>query len=652
MKSGVDKKNLDTSVRPQDDFFQFAVGGWLKRNPIPKTESRWGSFYVLRDKSWEALHKILKGIKNKKAKPGAELQKLRDFYRTAMDEKERSRQGIAPLRPYLGMIECIKSHDDLFRVLGKIHAIGPSPLWSPIVDQDEKKSEETTLHLWQANLVLPDREYYLKSDWKSKKIRREYIRYIVRLLGLAGRSPLEAQKAARIILDIETRLAHASRSRAALRDPEKQYHKMTPRAVAALTPKILWNCYFSAMGMPPLKTVIVGQPEFFRAVSAMVSTTPLESLKIYLAWYLLDALAGFLSEKFARERFRFHGTVISGTTQLRPLWQRAVMTIDVAMGEALGKFYIKKYFGGRAKKSIAALVDHVMRSFARRIQKRDWMSAETKKRSLEKLTKIRRKIAFPKRWRDYRLLEIKKDSYLENFFRAQHFETRRLLAKIGKPLDRSEWFISPPTVNAYYQASLNEITFPAGILQPPFFDPDAYEAVNYGAIGSVIGHELTHGFDDQGSKFDGKGNMREWWAKGDRKKFIKRASVLVKQFDQFVAVDDIHVNGKLTLGENIADLGGLVIAYHAFKGATKRKRLPKTIDGFTPEQLFFLGFAQAEVGHTRPEEQRRLATIDPHAPAKYRVNGPLPHMKEFCEAFRVKAGDKMFRRSKNRATIW
>ena len=526
------------------------------------------------------------------------------------------------------------------------------PFWNPIVDQDEKKSEETTFHLWQCKLILPDREYYLNSDRKSKEIRKQYVRYIVRMLDLAGYSSTDARKAARIILGVETRLAKVSRSRAALREVEKQYHKMTPQALAALTPEILWAHYFSAMGMPALKTIIVGQPEFFQTVSSMASSISLEYWKIYLAWYVLDGSAGFLSDKFVRERFRFHGTVISGMTQMKPRWKRVVMTIDAAMGEALGKLYLKTHFSVRAKKSVDTLVDHIIKAYAKRIRKLDWMSTKTKKRALDKLTKISRKIAYPDRWRDYRALEVKNDSYLENFFRAQRFESKRLLAKIGKPLDRHEWLMTPPTVNACYQASRNEITFPAGILQPPFFDPDAFEAVNYAGIGSVIGHELTHGFDDQGSKFDEKGNMREWWFREDRKKFIKHAEVLVRQSNQYVATDDIHVNGRLTLGENIADLGGLVIAYDAFKDAVKGKKLPETIDGFTPDQLFFLGFAQIERGHTRPEEQRRLATIDPHSPDRYRINGPPSNMREFYGAFGVKFGSRMFRRSKNRAKIW
>lgn len=652
MKSGFDKRNIGSSVRPQDDFFHFAVGGWLKKNPIPRTESRWGSFYVLRDRSWKALGAILERIKTRPAKSGTQLRKLQDFYRTAMDEKARERQRIAPLRKYLALIDRVSSPETMFRVLGDIHAMGLYPLWAPIVAQDDKKSEETVLHLWQGGFTLPDREYYLRADKKSKEIRKQYLSYIVRMLFFAGYSRASAVKDANVILNIETALAKASRSRTALRDVEKQYHKVTIRGLRRIAPKILWPVYFTAAGMPRMRTLIVGQPEFFRAAGTILATTPREHVQTYLRWFFLDRSAGFLSKKFVRERFRFHGTILSGTTKMKPLWQRAAMTIDSVMGEALGKLYIREHFSGQAKKKIDELVNHVIRAYAARIRKLDWMSSKTKHQALKKLAAMRRKIAYPKRWRSYRGLAIKLDSYLENFFRAIRFEHHRRLAKIGKPLDRDEWFMTPPTVNAYYSASLNEIVFPAGILQPPFFDPHAFEAVNYAGIGSVIGHELTHGFDDQGSKYDAKGNMREWWSHADRKKFIRKAGMLAKQFARYTVASGIHVNGKLTLGENIADLGGLMIAYDALRSAIKGKRLPKTIEGWTPDQLFFLGFAQIEMGHTRPEEERRLIAIDPHSPSQYRANGTLSNIEEFYKAFGVKPGDKMFRRLKERARIW
>lgn len=652
MKSGFGKNNIDRSVRAQDDFFRFAVGNWLKKNPIPRTESRWGSFYVLRDRSWGALHAILERIKSKPAKPGTEAQKLRDFYRTAMDEKARERHGVAPLGRYIARLDGIASREDFFRVLGNFHAMGVYPFWTPFIDQDAKKSDVMILHLWQAHLVLPDREYYLRSDRRSKGIRRRYLLYAERMMRLGGMAAGRARKSAQIVLRIETALAKVSRSRALLRDVEKQYHKMTLPALAKLAPHIPWAAYFSAAGMPRLPALIVGQPEFFRAASRMARETSLEEFKTYLRWFLLDSSAGFLSKKFVRERFRFHGTMLTGATRMKPLWKRAAMAIDGAMGEALGKLYVREHFSGRAKEKIDSLVRGVIRAYARRIRELDWMSARTKRRALKKLSAITRKIAYPTRWRDYRKLDIGADSYLENFFRAQRFEHRRLVKKIGKRPDRGEWFMTPPTVNAYYSASLNEIVFPAGILQPPFFDPDAFDAVNYAAIGSVIGHELTHGFDDQGSKFDEKGNMCEWWLAGDRKKFRRKAEGLVRQFGRYAVAGGMRLNGKLTLGENIADLGGLAIAYDAFRDSIKGKRLPKTIGGWTPDQLFFLGFAQMERGHARPAEERRLATIDPHSPARCRTNGTLVNMAEFHEAFGVKPGDRMYRRPEERSAIW
>ncbi len=652
MKSGFDARNIDRAVRPQDDFFQFAAGGWLKKNPIPKTESRWGSFYVLRDRSWKAIGAILQRISTRRAKPGTELQKLRDFYRTAMDEEARERQGVRPLKKYLERIDAVSSPEDLFRVLGEMHQIGLYPFWTPFVDQDDKRSEDTILHLWQGGLILPDREYYLGRDKKSQEIRKQYMRYIARMLSGAGHSPAAARKAASVTLGVETALARISRSRTALREVERQYHKMTISALKKTAPHVPWAIYFHALGAPRMRTLIVGQPEFFRAASIMAAGVPLERLRIYLGWFLLNGAAGFLSKKFAGERFRFHGTVLSGTAKMKPLWKRVAMAMDSAMGEALGKLYVREYFSARAKKEMDVLVDNIVHAYAARIRRIDWMSPKTKRRALQKLAAIRRKLAYPKRWRSYRALAVRTDSYLENFFRAERFEQHRLLAKIGKPLDRDEWFMTPPTVNAYYARSLNEIVFPAGILQPPFFDPDAFAAVNYAAIGSVVGHELTHGFDDQGSKFDAKGNMREWWSPRDRQKFTRKTGLLVKQFSQYPVAGGIPVNGKLTLGENIADLGGLVIAYDAFKNSIQGRRLPKTIGGWTPDQLFFLGFAQAEMGHARPEEERRLAAIDPHAPPRYRANGTLSNIGEFYKAFGIKPGDKMFRRPGERAKIW
>ncbi len=652
MKSGFDANNVDKTVRPQDDFFHFAVGGWLKRNPIPSSESRWGSFDILRERSWKALHGILEDLSRKRAKAGTEKAKLRDFYRTAMDERARERQGITPLKKYFSRINGIASRRDFFRVLGELHEMGIIPFWTPIVDQDEKRSENMILHFWQAHLILPDREYYLRQDARSKEIRKRYLKYMERMLGWSGQAGSHPRKAAEIILKLETALAKASRSRAALREVEKQYSKMSPAALRKLAPRILWAEYNSGLGLRRERAVIVGQPEFFKAMDIMIAKLPLGELKLYLNWFLINSSSYFLSDKFIREKFRFHGTVISGVTEIKPLWKRAAMSIDSAMGFALGKIYIREYFGKRAKKEIDELVDNVIRAYAARILKLDWMSAGTKRRALKKLAAIKRKIAYPRRWRDYRKLDIKTDSYLENYFRSERFESRRLISKLSKPVDREEWFMTPTTVNAYYSASLNEIVFPAGILQPPFFDPDAFDAVNYAGIGSTIGHELTHGFDDQGSKFDENGNMREWWSRSDRKKFMKKALGLVRQFDRYMVAYGIHLNGKLTLGENIADLGGLAIAYDAFKNAMRKKRLPKKIAGWTPDQLFFLGFAQVERGHARPEEERRLTTIDPHAPARYRANGVLVNMEEFHRAFGSKSGDAMFRRPRERVKIW
>ncbi len=650
LNNGIDESIFDKNTRPQDDFFQYVNRNWLESNPIPPEEARWGTFYVSRDKSWEALREILEELNGLDLEQGTEEQKLRDFYLTGMDEPKLNSEGIVPIKKDLDEIFSLGEKSEIAGFLAKIHLKGVSPFWAFDVDPDLKNSDLSALYLGQSGLGMPDRDYYLSEDAKFTEIRKKYLEYLSGLFSLAGikKNSNDALK----VLEIETRLARASMTRIELRDLKKQYNKMSQDEFSKIAPGLDWRGYFNLLGIEASEPVIVCQPEFFKEVNSILNSYELEDIKMYLAMRLIDESARHLSDDFSIENFNFHKKIITGTAQDRPRWKRVAVLADSFLGEALGKLYVEKYFNQGAKKKIDELVDHITHAFENRIKVLEWMTAETKERALLKLGAITRKLGYPEKWRDYSALEIMNDSFAENIFRASEFESRRRLSKVGKPVDRTEWGMTPQTVNAYCNFTFNEIVFPAGILQPPFFDPDAFEAINYGAIGSIIGHELSHAFDDKGSKFDEFGNMNEWWLEEDRKKFEDRARILVSQFDELMAVDEAHVKGELTLGENIADLAGLTIAYDAFKEAVSGKNISGSHGKYNPEELFFFGFAVAECGHERPEEARRLATIDPHSPARYRVNIPLSNFEPFYKTFGLKIGDKMFRESEARAKIW
>ena len=651
LKSGVDKANFDTSVKPGDDFFEYVNGTWIKKNPIPPEYSRWGAFPKLRDDNLQALKEIIESLSMQAATLSPDQSKIRDFYVTAMDEAKLEEQGATPLKPDLEKIEKINSREELIALVGQLHTGGVSSLFRFGIAQDEKKSDQYAPHLHQGGLGLPEKNYYVGTTDDSKRIRDQYRQHVAKMFTLLGDSADVANKEADTVLNIETKLAEASRAPVQLRDREANYNKKSRADLAVLTPNLNWDLYFNAIEVPVKSDVIVGQPEFFQRVNELLASVPIADWKTYLRWHLVHSSAAFLSSAFEKENFHFYSEVMRGVTQMQPRWKRVIGSIDSLMGEALGQLYVQRYFPPASKKRMDELVKNVLSVYRDRIESRTWMGNETKKQALAKLAMVRPKIGYPDKWRDYSGLEVKTDSYIQNVMRAEAFDIRYNLSKLGKPVDRGEWHMTPPTVNAYYNPPMNEIVFPAGILQPPFFNPQADDAVNYGAIGAVIGHEITHGFDDQGSRSDGEGNLKNWWTTDDRERFNALTDRLVKQFDACIAVDDLHINGRLTLGENLADLGGVNIAYAAYQKSLNGKPAP-TIDGLTGPQRFFIGFAQVWRGETRQADQRLLLRTDPHSPPRFRTLIPLSNITAFYEAFDVKPGDKMYRPPEERLEVW
>jgi putative endopeptidase len=651
IKNVIDKNNFDLSVRPQDDLFLYVNGGWLKSNSIPPEETRWGVFNILRKESELALKDILESIKDTETLQGTETQKLKDYYSLAMNEEKLNQEGVRPLEKYLAEIEKINDPKTLMTYIAWAHLSGVGAFWGMGIDQDLKRSDVNTMYISQGGLGLPDRDYYFKDDDKSKEIIKKYLEYLQKLFVLLGSSGEDSEKSAEKVFEIEKRLASVSMNKTELRDIEKLYNKMT---IAELPASKDWEMseYFSKIGLPNLPEIIVTQPLFFQELAKFAQEESFENIKTYLRARLASSASSYLSDEFVNNSFDFYGRVLSGAKEMKPRWRRAVVNTDGVLGEALGKIYVEKHFGGDAKTRVSELVDNLVVAYRKRIEGLDWMGDETKEKALEKLNSVTRMLAYPEKWRDYTKLEVGTESYWDNAVKASIFEVQYNLNKYGKPVDRTEWHMTPPTVNAYYDPSNNIIAFPAGIMQPPFFDPNAPDALNYGSIGAVIGHELTHGFDDEGSKFDAKGNMENWWTEEDRKKFDERAEVLVRQFNEYIAIEDIHVNGKLTLGENIADLGGIVMAYYAFLEVMNSKGRPADADGFTPEQLFFVGWAQSWRENIRPEQARVYAMTDLHSPDHHRTNGPISNMTEFYEAFEVKEGDALWRPEGERAKIW
>jgi len=648
----IDPANMDAAVRPGDDFFTYANGGWIKRNPVPPDESRWGSFSEVAERNYEILHAILEdAAKKTTASKGSPVQMVGDFYASAMDSARAEAEGAGPLDDEMRRIAAIGDVAALQDEIARLQTMGLRLPFVLFAAQDAKQSTEVILQIYQGGLGLPDRDYYLKQDEASQKLRDQYAAHVTKLLTLLGDDATTAAAGARTVLGIETELAQASLTRVQRRDPEANYHKMSLDSLAALTPAISWNRLFEGLGIADRRPVNVGQPEFVKQVNAMMSSVPIADWRTYLRWHLIHRGGDLLSTAFVNESFDFNGRILTGATELRPRWKRALAVVDDNIGEALGQLYVARAFSPEAKARAKQLVDNLRAELRQRIQGLEWMSPATKEQALRKLDAFGVKIGYPDKWRDYSALTVDRGPLALNVMRARQFESHRNIAKLGKPVDRTEWGMTPPTVNAYYNSRMNEIVFPAGILQPPFFDANADDAVNYGGIGTVIGHEMTHGFDDQGRKSDAEGNLRDWWTAEDQERYKARADVVEKQFDGYVAIDSLHVNGKLTLGENLADLGGLSVAYGALKKTLAGKPVRK-IDGFTPEQRFFLSYAQIWRQNVRPEALKLRLNTDTHSPGRFRCNGPLSNMPEFAQAFGLREGDPMERLAGQRAKIW
>jgi putative endopeptidase len=649
---GYDRASLDPNTAACTDFYQYANGGWMAANPIPGAYSSWGVANLLDEHNRDMLHEILEAAaKNTKAPKGSSEQKVGDYYETCMDEAKVEADGLKPLTTELDLIAKIKDQKSLQDEIARLHSMGINVLFGAGSTQDFKNSAEVTAEVDQGGLGLPDRDYYLKTDEKSTHIKDEYIKHVAKMFELMGDDAAKAATETKTILALETKLAEASMTRVERREPANVYHRMTVAQLRELAGGFDWPTYFKTIGVPANTDVNVTSPGFFKTMNLQLTSVPLADWQTYLRWHLINNTAQQLSAKFVDEDFNFKGKTLQGSKENLPRWKRCVAGTDRVLGEAVGEVYVKKAFPPAAKARALEMVRNLEAALKTDITTLSWMSEPTRKQAIVKLDAFLNKIGYPDKWRDYSSLQVDRSSYLANRFRAGAFGKRRDLNKIGKPVDRMEWMMSPPTVNAYYNPQINEIVFPAGILQPPFFDAEADDAFNYGGMGSVIGHEMTHGFDDQGSQFDSTGNLANWWSEADLKSFKERAQCVIDQFNSFEVEKGLNQNGKLVAGESIADLGGLVVAYAAFQKAMEGK--PRvTIDGFTPEQRFFLGYARGWATNMRPELKRMLVTIDPHPLAKFRVNGPLANMPQFAAAFQCKASDAMVREEAKRCVIW
>lgn len=650
---GIETANFDSSFSPANDFFNFSNGGWIKSNPIPDDQVRWGTFNILRDNNKAYLRELAEAAAaNKAAAKGSPDQLVGDFWQSAMDTVAIEKTGLAPIRPEQQAIDAIKDIKGVLAMVARMQSYGASPLFGFYPGQDPKNSEVVVPQIYQGGLSLPDRDYYLKDDARSKMIRDEFIKHVTAMFTLSGTDAKTAAANAAVVMRIETELAKASMTRVELRDPFKTYNKVTIAGLDSLTPSLKWADMLDGMGVPKrYDYLVLGQPEFLKAVEKQLSTAGVSDWKTYLHWNLLHYADNLTTYAMEMEAFRFYSQVLNGQKQIQPRWKRVVDMTDGLLGDAMGQMYVAKYFPPDAKKKADELVSNLIAVYDERIKQLDWMSDATKQKALDKLHSIMRKIGYPDKWKDYNGLEIVRGNYFQNVVNASLWLNDFAMNKIGQPVDRTEWGMTPPTVNAYYNPSMNEIVFPAGILQPPFFNAKADDAVNYGGIGAVIGHEITHGFDDEGRNFDAKGNLSKWWLPEDSAKFMSKAKLIVDQFNGFTVLDTLHVNGELTLGENIADLGGISIAYEAFK-RTEQGKSGKMIDGLTPDQRFFIGFATVWAGSIRPEAAAQRIITDPHSPAEFRVNGTLSNVAAFYSAFGVKEGDKLFRADSLRAKIW
>ncbi|MES2431539.1 MAG: M13 family metallopeptidase [Bacteroidota bacterium] len=646
----IDTANMDLSIKPGDDFYHFVNGNWLKKTEIPASKTSWGTFTILAENSSLALKAICEDAV-KKTNKNRSQQMVADFYTSGMDSMNAEKLGYSPIKKDLERISKIKTINDILNEITYQHTKGiTSPLFNFYVEQDAKKTTQYITFIDQGGLVLPDRDYYLKSDARFEKIRGEYRSYITDLFIFTGTDSISAKQNAANIFSFETKLAEASLSKLELRDPIKTYNKLNIDELSKSTPNIAWRGLLQKMLVSKQDSMLVNNPTFLKTIDTLLSTTSIDTWKAYLQWYILKSSASYLSNQFVERAFKY-GQALSGQKAMTPRWQKMTYQIDNKLGDVLGQLYVEKYFNAAAKKRMMTLVNNLQISFKERIKKLDWMSAETKTKALAKLNAFAKKIGYPDKWKDYKGVVITKDNLLQNIRNSAAWRYNYLVKRLDQPIDKSEWYYTPQTVNAYYAPLKNEIAFLAAILQPPFFDPLADDAVNYGSIGAVIGHEMTHGFDDQGRQYDLEGNLNDWWQVSDSTNFKARTDKVVAQFNGYKILDTIQVNGELTLGENIADLGGLAIAYDAFK-RTAQGQTNKKIEGYTPDQRFFISWARAWRSKMLPETAIRLNNTDVHPPNEFRAIAPLVNMAEFYRAFNINVGDKMYKPAKERVKIW
>lgn len=642
--------NMDRSVAPGSDFYQFAAGNWVKNNPVPGDKSRWSGFDELQERNWFLLRETLEQAASNRT-ASAHVRQVGDLFASAMDTNRLNRLGFSPIRADLRRIAALRSTTQLWRLIGQLHLADVGALFGGRPGADAKNSQTNAFYLGQGGLGLPDRDYYLSEGFAKQ--REGYRAHIIKMLGLLGDSAESAALQADTVLSLETELAKASKSRVELRDPNANYHKVAIADLPTQTPNLPWPVYFRELELAGVPSVIVGQTNFFNRLNELVAERPLADFRTYLRWHVVREAAPHLHAAAADESFAFYGTALRGQPQQEPRWQRSAKVVDAALGEALGQLYVSKHFPPAARARMNELVENLQAVFQDRLRKLDWMSEPTRQKALAKFARFTRKIGHPEKFRDYSKVKIRRNDYFGNLKRASLFESRRQLAQVGKGVDRAEWHMTPQTVNAYFNPLQNEIVFPAAILQPPFFDLEADDAINYGAIGVVIGHEISHGYDDQGRQFDAEGNLNDWWTESDARQFETRTKKLVDQFNSYEPLPGRKVNGQLTLGENIADLGGVSIAYEALQRAlAKDPAKRRTLDGFTPEQRFFLSLAQLWRTNWREAELVRRLTVDPHSPGQFRSVGPLVNLPEFFQAFDIQASDRMYRAPELRAKIW
>ncbi len=650
-EKSIDSANFDFSVNPGEDFFKYTNGNWMKNNPIPDAESRWGAFNILNLENQKKLLTLFE-----EAASGShndpKWKQIGDFYASGMDTAKIEEAGISPLKQYFEKIDAISSIDDVLKMTGEMASYGMNPFFHFYAGADDKNSEMMVASLYQGGLGLPDRDYYFPKDDRSKMILDEYKKHLGKMFVLFGQSKEEANKSSETILNIETKIAEASSTRLELRDPVKNYNKMLIDDLQKKTSNFNWTLFFEALNVEKPTDIVVGQPKFFESIAKLIKSVPVENWKIFFKWKILNESAAYLNNAFVNQNFEFYGKILSGSKVNQDRWKRVLNTTSAALGEAVGKIYTEKYFPASSKEKMLKLVANLKLALKDRISNLTWMSDATKEKALVKLEKINVKIGYPDKWKDYSSIKVIRDSYITNIINTNIFEVKDNLSKIGKPVDRAEWGMTPQTVNAYYSPNMNEIVFPAAILQPPFFFPDGDDAVNYGAIGVVIGHEMTHGFDDQGRQFDANGNLTDWWTPEDASKFNEKVKVLVNQANAYKIIDDMTVNGELTLGENIADFGGLTVSLVALNKALNKNLESPQIDGFTPLQRFFISYSQVWRQNIRDEETIRRLKEDVHSPGEYRVNGALPNVPEFYQAFNIKEGDKLYIPAEKRAVIW